>query len=818
MGLLNNLKLRTKFIVILFLPLAGLVWFGAMGVWDKHAISSEMSVLEELSGLAVRISALIHETQKERGMTAGYLGSKGKSFGTEIVGQRRLVDQRADALRRYLKNMDTARFGAKFSAILADAMERLDGVNGIRSRVDSLGIPVKKAISYYTKMNASFLDLVAEISKLSTNPEITIISVGYHNFLMGKERAGIERAVLSNTFARNRFLPGMFGRFSALVAAQDTYFSVFQLVAPPDEVAFYKQKMSDPVVAEVQKMRDVALEKGAASYKTELLTGIYENIGYGGAIHLFKNYVLRSQPKYAKGFEARYQKIISLINQFENLPDVKPEEKRLLEIVRSTIDKYRAALAVIVKMKSEGKSIKEIDATVKVDDGPALNALQALAEVAKPGNFGIKASVWFATITKKINLLKEVEDKISSDLKSRAEDLKTKANLAFWGYLIVTLLVVFISIGLGILVARRILGQLGGEPEEVMAVARRVADGDLSMSLDAKRPEHSIYGAIRHMVDNLSQTVKKVTETAFTVAASAAEISQGNQDLSDRTQQQAAAIEETASALEEMTGSVKQNAANSQQANELATKTAAMAQNGGEVLERTERAMAAVTESSKKISDIINVVNEIAFQTNLLALNAAVEAARAGEAGRGFAVVAGEVRNLAGRSASAAKEIQALISDSVEKVEQGNQSVAESARLLGEIIENVQAVADTISEINAASQEQAQGIEEVNKAVAQMDQAVQQNAALVEEAASASETMANAARELRQRMEGFKLNGLTSSAGAPAAAPAPPAPPASLPAPAPAASSRPRPTHTASADDDDFFGSGGDDLEGFEEF
>jgi methyl-accepting chemotaxis protein len=405
------------------------------------------------------------------------------------------------------------------------------------------------------------------------------------------------------------------------------------------------------------------------------------------------------------------------------------------------------------------------------------------------------------------------------------------ASLAFSTWVVVIGLIVALILGviIAVFITRSITKPVLATVEAVGAAAQ----GDFTHTIDGvhlKRGDElgEMMRDVQKMCDNLSITVTEVTGAAETVASSAGEISQGNQDLSERTQQQASAIEETASALEEMTSSVKQNASNSSQANDLAKKTATMAQQGGAVVDRTVDAMKAVTESSKKINDIINVVNEIAFQTNLLALNAAVEAARAGEAGRGFAVVAGEVRNLAGRSASAAKEIQALISDSVAKVEQGNELVAESGRLLSEIISNVQAVADTIGEITAASQEQASGVDEINKAVSQMDEAVQQNAALVEEAASASENMAAAAEELRSQMRQFKVRGgspsptraLPSPASAQASRPAarpgakptarPGAKPAAKPAGKPAAKPAGKPAK------DDFFDSG--DLDGFEEF
>jgi methyl-accepting chemotaxis protein len=337
-------------------------------------------------------------------------------------------------------------------------------------------------------------------------------------------------------------------------------------------------------------------------------------------------------------------------------------------------------------------------------------------------------------------------------------DAKLRANLLAAGGVVAVLL------ALGFVIAFFIARGLSRPIRAMTGVLERAAQGDFTARMEASYMARGdeIGQAARDlglMGENLSRTVGEVTAAADTVANAAGEISRGNRDLSDRTQQQAAAVEETASAVEEMTSSVRNNAANASQADELARRTSDMAQQGGQVVQNTVAAMADVSASSKKIADIIGVVNEIAFQTNLLALNAAVEAARAGEAGRGFAVVAGEVRSLAGRSASAAKEIRSLITDSVSKVEQGNVLVAESGRLLGEIITNVQAVPQTVEAISVASQEQATGIEEINKAVSQMDQGVQQNAALVEQATSASENMAAAATELRQLMRRFKVAG-----------------------------------------------------------
>ncbi len=356
------------------------------------------------------------------------------------------------------------------------------------------------------------------------------------------------------------------------------------------------------------------------------------------------------------------------------------------------------------------------------------------------------------------SLLRKVRVKARENVKTDQVVLDATRQLKYI-VMVVGMAAFLVGIILAILITRNIVRPLRAAMQEV----RSVAKGDFSFTvgrdyLDRGDELGQMIRDVRDMNLDLADTVRKVMEAADAVSASAQQISQGNQDLSNRTQSQAAAIEETASSMQELTGGVKQNAENSHQANQLAQKTAELASQGGAMVERTEEAMAAVSESSKKIGDIISLVNEIAFQTNLLALNAAVEAARGGEDGRGFAVVAGEVRNLAGRSASAAKEIQKLISESMDKVEHGNRLVAESSQLLADIITNVQAVADTVGEISAASQEQAQGIEEVNRAVSQMDEAVQQNAALVEESASASEEMAATAEDLRNLMKRFKLD------------------------------------------------------------
>jgi len=345
-------------------------------------------------------------------------------------------------------------------------------------------------------------------------------------------------------------------------------------------------------------------------------------------------------------------------------------------------------------------------------------------------------------------------------------------------------LVVLLAIGgVGVLVTRSVLGQLGGEPSVAIAVMAEVTVGNLAVEVPPA-PAGSLLAGLQAMVNSVRNTVIQVRNSTDSIGTASNEISIGNQDLSQRTEQTASNLQQAASSMEQLTGTVKQSADSARHANQLASSAAEVAARGGVVVAQVVTTMDEINASSKKISDIIGVIDGIAFQTNILALNAAVEAARAGEQGRGFAVVASEVRSLAGRSAAAAKEIKGLIGASVEKVEGGSKLVADAGATMNEIVNSVKRVSDIIGEITAASAEQSDGIGQINGSVTQLDQMTQQNAALVEESAAAAESLKAQAAALAQVVSTFRLGNTAHAAPAPLAAPVAPARPAPKASPA----------------------------------
>jgi methyl-accepting chemotaxis protein len=474
-------------------------------------------------------------------------------------------------------------------------------------------------------------------------------------------------------------------------------------------------------------------------------------INFRGSVHdrsiALRDVVLAATPEAAKPhvdligkLDANYQKSAGPLDaMFSDPIDDLPEEKQALAAIKEVERRTQPLIAKVIELRQAGQLPE---------------AASLLDKQAAPAFVD-----WLASVNRLIDL----EEKLNNEAAKKARALSGS-------FLVWMLALLAFAVGAGALAAwtisRGLLRQLGGQPDYAVEIAGAIAGGDLSVPIDTREGDSaSLLYAMKGMRDSLVNIVSQVRAGTLTIANASTEITAGNHDLSERSERQAGTLEETASSMEELTGTVRQNADNARQANALAESASIVAQRGGAVVAQVVQTMAAINSSSRQIAEIIGVIDGIAFQTNILALNAAVEAARAGEQGRGFAVVAGEVRNLAQRSAAAAKEIKGLIGDSVAKVDDGARLVDEAGSTMEEIVNSVKRVTDIMAEISLASQEQSAGIEQVNRAIGQMDEATQQNATLVEQAGSSASALQEEAEHLARLVSIFKLQG----AGAPSA-------------------------------------------------
>ena len=839
MNFLNNLKIKSKLILLVTLPVLGLLYFSSVQLTTEHTHLDNLKKIEKVAVLSSKISHLVHETQKERGMTAGYLGSKGTKFGSKLPKQRELADKKFKDMSSYIATLDLAEYEPGLKDALDKAMDLFHGLSQIRPDVTNQKISAKKAISYYTKMNATLLDDIVSIAKLTKDIEISHQLTAYSSFLLSKERAGIERAVGSNTLSKDAFGSGMKTKLNNLIGAQNTYMNSFKAYATKDAIDYYKKTLKGESVDNVNKIRYTLLN---AEVKHNIMSDIKKYVGYGGLIHNFKNYVIRGNQKYAIKVNKQYKEVMSLIGQYKSLENITNEEIKLLNDISTVFTKYHKGLPAVVNAVKNNMSVKKLDKVVKVSDSPAINAIDKLSTSV----FSVDSVYWFDQMTKKINLLKNIDDYLSQTLISTVKERISVNQTNFYIHLVLILVIMFIVLFIIRAITLNILNALSTFKEglgfffkyairekdyinpldvvgtdefaemtenmnkqvvkteklieqdkkvvvEINDVMEKVANGFFGYTIKEvgatteveilRSSINKMLGETKVKFDNINKVLSNYAANKYDFTLSEKEkegiygdlgtiftstsllgnslsglmamISTAGNELNDDTKvlisssnllstasnQQAASLEETAAAVEEITSNIKSNSANVVKMTSLSDKLYASAEEGNELANKTSTSIDEINNKVLAINDAITIIDQIAFQTNILSLNAAVEAATAGEAGKGFAVVAQEVRNLASRSAEAAKEIKDLVEEASTQSKDGKSVAIEMIDGYKELNDIIVETKNIIDDVSVASKEQASGMVQINDAVNALDKVTQENAATASQIDSLSTTI-----------------------------------------------------------------------------
>ena len=706
---LKRLSIESKLKVLALFPLIFIIGLSFYMIFDSYKKNQKFENVEYLVILDTKISLLVHETQKERGASAGYLGNKSDEFKNILLNQRKLTNGKIDEFKNFLNN--SAIYSAQGKINMQNALSELEKIQEIRNGVDSLKLPSGKAIAYYSNLNSFLIDFVANSSYMAEDEKIINSVTAYYNFLMAKERAGIERAVGSNTFANKTFGEGVFPKFLKLINEQNIFMQNFNTYGF-DYEAFVKEKMQNPSVNEVQRMRDILLSYGEnknivfdieATYwfktitqKINVLKEIDDYISKDiiEQINVIKDYQFNKMifilaltiliilitgltvSFFTKSIERGFEKITTGIEQFMRYLNREINELdyislgtkgllgRLANTVNENIDKINGSLEK--DLLCVGETTITLD---KVEKG--FYSCRIMSQAENP-----QVRILAKTINRMLDKQQEVINNI----------LKVLGEYTNYNYLSVIP-----------------TKDINGESKQMVEGINSLGEAITAMLLENKQNGEILLQGSSQLLENVAK-------------------------LNTASNDAAARLEETAAAVEEISSNIASSSQNISQMAKNANELSLSAIEGEKLANETVSSMDDINSQVSSINDAITVIDQIAFQTNILSLNAAVEAATAGEAGRGFAVVAAEVRNLASRSAEAAKEIKSLVENASKKSKQGKDIAELMINGYNKLNSNVANTLSLLKEVEGAAHEQKLGIEQISDAINSLDKQTQINA------------------------------------------------------------------------------------------
>lgn len=727
---LSNIRIPVRIAIACLLPLLAFTGFSVSELLDKRATFSTMQHVAIVVEAAPMISKLIADLQAERGPTGGFVEAKGKASADNMRNARPATDKSLANWKEHVAEYSKAAAGTKFAKNLEAANARLNDLASMRASADALTTDFAKATEWYTATISSLIAVIDAVSEMSEDGRIIRQATSLPAHIRRWEFSAQARAMGRRGFASGLFPQQNYQQFVRTWVLSDAYAATFRRYATPAQVEYVANALRGPITDDTMRHRQIAFESPFDNKMASVTVQQYVDAAtrYMDALNSIEDRLTSDfmATVRAVASEARWG-FWSIMVIFLGLLAV---TCAVTWFVVLSITRPVGQLVGTMKTLAEGRHDIEVPGADRGDEiGHMARAVLVFRDAA---------------------VEKERLEAQSADAQ-KATEVERQRNEA--------------ARAAAAAQVKHVVDALGEGLEQLAkgALTYRITE---EFSDEYKKVQSDFNAAIAQ----LQETIGAIVTSTREVSNAAGEISSSTTDLSQRTEEQAASLEETSASMEEISATVKQNADNAQQANQFAVGTREVCDRGGEVVAEAVKAMSRIEDSSRKISDIIGVIDEIARQTNLLALNAAVEAARAGEAGRGFAVVASEVRSLAQRSSQAAKDIKDLISNSSNQVQEGVELVNRAGTSLNEILASIKKVADIVSDIAAASAEQASGLEQVNKALGQMDEVTQQNSALVEENAATAKTLEHQAHAMSDRVAFFRIDSAAIGAVPPVAA------------------------------------------------
>jgi methyl-accepting chemotaxis protein len=781
---LSDIRITTRLVIAIAIPLLFFAILAGYDLFNTWRVRAEMVELGEITQGATKISLLVHHLQRERGASAIFLSSKGAQQRAELPAERKHSDEQRQTAVAFLTSAEANASSDAFKNAIAASRAAVAQLDDKRKSIDDFSLGPLESFAYYTDTISKLLAVAGELAKISSLGETSTAIAAYVSLLRGKEYAGQERAVGAAGLSQGKFDPSRYARVHKFQEAQDTYFRTFAAAATPAQRRFFEQEMSGKAAETVAKMRDLITDGGlsgdvqgldsnswfdAATSRIELLKTIEDRIAadlaalankikanatstlmvLGGVVAaafavglVFALFISRSISNPLLSLVALLQKLAG--GEYGVEVDGSDRKDEIGDVAKTAVVFKENGLARL-RMENEQKETERQMAEEREKAAAAKAEMERQRQEAEK-----RAAADREAAT--AEMARVFEDAVGGIVRAAvAGDFSQRVAVEGKSDLIR-------NVGSGI---NTLCENVENALTDLAGMLTALATGDLTKRIANDYQGHfaTLKESANETAEAINSTITQIKQLAGDVSNASAEISASTTDLSQRTEEQAAALEETSASMEQISATVKKNAENAQEANQYAAEMREVAERGGVVVGDAVNAMTRIEGSSKRISDIIGVIDEIARQTNLLALNAAVEAARAGEAGRGFAVVASEVRSLAQRSSQAAKDIANLITESSTEVKGGAEHVNRAGKSLADIVASINKVAGIVSDIAAASAEQATGLEQVNRALSQMDEVTQQNSALVEENAATAKTLETQAKTMDEQVSVFVIDG-----------------------------------------------------------